>query len=104
MIVSYREAAAFTMRPSLPLLVRVLTRQELKAEAASTVTARPLPGPLRSERVVKPTLIQELLAQKKHMGDKYPSNIRIEPILQRHFLKNVDPEARKEILELMKEK
>ena len=92
------------MRPSLPLLVRVLARSELQAEATSNVITRPLPGPLPTQKIKKPTLIQQLLAEKAKLGDSYPLNIRIEPILERKVLQNVNPEIRKEILGLMREK
>ncbi|KAJ3559883.1 hypothetical protein NM688_g68 [Phlebia brevispora] len=80
----------------------MLTRSELKVENQSRVIPRPLSGPLRSDRK-KPTLVQTLRAQRKREGEKFPSNVRIEPVLQRHVLAKVDPEIRKQFLEMLKE-
>lgn len=92
------------MQPSLPLLVRVLTRQQLKLEAKeSQIIPRPLRGPIRSDKK-RPALIHFLQQEKKRLGDKFPPNIRIEPILQRHVLQDVDRDIRKQILEIVKER
>ena len=89
------------MRPTLPALVRVLNRSEVAA-----ATIKPLPRPLRSDtiRAAKVTLIQELQAEKARLGEEYPSNIRIEPPLDRKVLKDVQPQIRSDFLKLMKEK
>lgn len=92
------------MRPTLPVLVRILTRKELRTEAATRAVSRPLPGPIRTNKLRTPTLIQELQAEQKRLGDAYPSNIRIEPVLERHVLEKVDPKIRKDFVELMREK
>lgn len=89
------------MRPSLPVFVRVLNRSEVAA-----ATIKPLPRPLRSDtiRAAKVTVIQDLQSEKARLGEKYPSNIRIEPPLDRRLLKDVDPSIRKDFLRLMREK
>ena len=90
------------MRPSLPVLVRVLTRSELKLETQAAIVPRPLKGPIRSDKK-RPTLIQTLKAEKEKNGKRYPSNVRIEPVLQRHLLAKVEPEARKQLLSMLRE-
>ena len=90
------------MRPSVPVFVRVLTRSELKLETHAAVVPRPLKGPIRSDKK-QPTLIQTLRAEKEKNGDRYPSNVRIEPVLQRHLLAKVEAEARKQLLSMLKE-
>ena len=92
------------MHPSLPLLERVFSQKELPTAAAAVSTMKPLPEPKRGDQLHKPTLIAELLAEKKRLGDSYPSNIRIEPVFRRRTLKNVQPTIRKELLKMLREK
>lgn len=91
------------MRPTLPRLVRVIPRSQLASENSSAAVIQPLRPPKRSD-IEKPTLIDELLKRKAQMGDKYPSNIRIEPMLPKSTFKGVPAETRDELRELLKER
>lgn len=90
------------MRPSPPAFVRILTRKQLALENKGAALPRTLSAPLRSD-IKNPTLIETLNDIKKQAGEAFPSNVRIEPVLQRRVLAKVEPEVRKQFLEMMKE-
>ncbi|KAI0797836.1 hypothetical protein C8Q75DRAFT_739815 [Abortiporus biennis] len=89
------------MRPTLVRLVRIIPRSQLVGDSASSKPIRPLPGPVRSD-VKKPTLI-ELLQERSKAAD-FPANIRIEPVVPRNAFRDVAPEVRSELKELLKER
>ena len=91
------------MRPSLPRLVRILPRSQLSAELPSSAPPRVMPGPHRHD-THKITLIEMLQQRKKKAGTKFPTNIRIEPVVPKQALKNVSSETRQELKELLKER
>jgi hypothetical protein len=91
------------MRATLPRLIRVVTRSQLKAEYPGSTVVRALPKPVRSDGK-QPTLIDSLLKRKQDMGAAYPPNIRIEPVLTKQTFEGLPVEAREELKELLKER
>jgi len=91
------------MRPSIPRLVRIIPRSQLKAELPSVASARLVPTPHRSDARL-PTLIELMQKRKEQAGDEFPLNIRIEPVLSKKTLRNVAPEIRQELKELLRER
>ena len=91
------------MRATFPRLVRVITRSQLTAENALANVLRPLPVPLGADHV-KSSLIESLLERKASMEDDYPSNIRIEPVVNKATFEGVSAETRQELKELLKER
>ncbi|EKM55639.1 uncharacterized protein PHACADRAFT_256404 [Phanerochaete carnosa HHB-10118-sp] len=90
------------MRATIPRLIRVVPRSKLATEYASASLVRPLPEPAPS--VKQPILIEVLLKRKAEMGAKYPSNIRIEPVLTKKAYEGVPADTREELKELLKER
>ncbi|KIP09256.1 hypothetical protein PHLGIDRAFT_338585 [Phlebiopsis gigantea 11061_1 CR5-6] len=90
------------MRATVPRLVRVVTRSQL-SEIPSRTVVQPLQPQQRSD-IAQPSLIETLLKRKASLGDKYPSNIRIEPVLTRDTFKDVPTGTIKELKELLKER
>ncbi|KAH8108128.1 hypothetical protein BXZ70DRAFT_914299 [Cristinia sonorae] len=89
------------MLPSIPRLVRILPRSQLKTELP--IPARLVPEPHRSD-AKRATLIELLQQRKEQAGTAWPANLRIEPVVPKQALKKVSPETRKELLELMRER
>lgn len=88
------------MRPSLPRLVRVIPRGQLKSEQLRTV---PIPQLVRSD-VKRPTLIELLQKRRAEAGNDYPPNIRIEPALTKKSFSGVKKEHIIELKALLKER
>ena len=91
------------MRATLPRLLRVITRSQLTAENSSANILQSLPAPLGQDHV-KTSLVQSLLERKAGLGDDYPSNIRIEPVLSKATFEGMSGETRQELRELLKER
>ena len=90
------------MRSTIPRLVRVIKRSQLPVEQAASVSVV-RPPPARSD-VRRESLIELLLKRKEKMGDQYPPNIRIEPVLTKQAFENVPAETREELKELLRER
>ena len=88
------------MRPSLPRLVRVLPRSQLRPEELRTL---PIAQPIRSD-VKRPSLIELLQKRKAEAGSDYPSNIRIEPALTKKTFTGMKKEHIVDLKALLKER
>jgi len=88
------------MFASLPrLAARVIPRSELVNQKLSKL----FPEPTRVTET-KVTTIDLLLKQKSEVGAAYPSNIRMEPQLEKRKLASISPEIRQELKEYLKER
>jgi len=88
------------MFSSLPrMAARVIPRSEL----ANSTVGKLFPEPLPAVKT-KVTTYDLLLKKKAEAGANYPSNIRIEPPLQKTKLASLTPEIREELKEYLKER
>ncbi|KAJ3481556.1 hypothetical protein NLI96_g7584 [Meripilus lineatus] len=92
------------MRPTIPRLLRIIPRSQLKTESPSTKPIRPLPPPPTRSDVKRPTLIQVLQQRQKEAGDNFPPNLRIEAELTKRSFKGVPAEIREELKEVVRER
>ncbi|TCD65414.1 hypothetical protein EIP91_002713 [Steccherinum ochraceum] len=91
------------MRSTLPRFVRIIPRSQLKTEVPSGTVPRIVPQPHRSD-TKPPSLIELMQKRKEEAGTSFPANIRIEPVLSKKVLRNVSPEIRDELRELLRER
>ncbi|KZT74194.1 hypothetical protein DAEQUDRAFT_293719 [Daedalea quercina L-15889] len=89
------------MRPSIPRLVRVISKSDLVQQGIPL--KRTKPEPLRSD-IKQPTLIEVLMKRKADAGENYPTNIRIEPELKMAHYRRVPKEIGMELKEMAREK
>jgi len=88
------------MRPSPSLLVQVVRRTALKVETQKILPAlKP-----QTRELARPSLIDMLQKQKKEAGSKWPSNLRIEPVIKKEMLKDVQKEIRPRLKKLLQER
>jgi len=80
-------------------VARVIPRSEL----VNQNLAKLFPEPQRATQT-RVTTLDLLLKQKVEAGSGYPSNIRIEPPLEKHKLAKVPADIRKELKACLKER
>lgn len=84
------------MYPTLARLVRVLPRSQVDP------ALRPVPVPVRSD-VPKQSLIEILQKRKEEAGEAYPANIRIESLEAKTALRGLPRDARRKLVEMLRE-
>ncbi|KAF9456134.1 hypothetical protein BDZ94DRAFT_1230086 [Collybia nuda] len=88
------------MRSSLVHLVQIIPRRTLQL-VQKKIHLPPTP---QSHDLKKPTLIEALMQQQASVGTSWPSNIRIEPVVNREAFKNVQSDVRTRMKKLLKER
>lgn len=88
------------MRPSVARLVQIIPRKVIQVEERKIF----LPPAPQTQDLKKPTLIDTLLQQRTKVGNHWPSNIRIEPIVKKDSLKHVQSDVRVRLKKLLKER
>jgi len=78
------------MRPSLPLLVRLLPRSAIALPEHGHPPR--IYEELSKESRKQPSLLEILLKEKEAAGPNYPPNIRIEPVVSKKTFAGVKPE------------
>jgi hypothetical protein len=89
------------MRATLPLLVRIVPRSSITPSNGRKVEIIPEPAPQQPEK--KDTLISALMKQREAMGDSWPPNLRIEPVVTKKTFERVHADYRTELKALLKE-
>ncbi|EPQ50966.1 hypothetical protein GLOTRDRAFT_49432 [Gloeophyllum trabeum ATCC 11539] len=96
------------MHPSARRLVRIIPRSRLPTVDPNTpwkskVEIIPsLPPTTKAED--KPTLMDALQRRKEQAGARYPSNIRLEPLVNKRVFKPVAKEHRAVVKDMLKER
>jgi len=90
------------MRPSLSRLVRIIPRSAL----GPTEGQRPhiIPEPVPQNKENKVSIIQILMEQQETMGSKWPTNLRLEPVVTKETFARVKADYRKDMKRMLTEK
>ncbi|KAJ7702374.1 hypothetical protein B0H17DRAFT_1044091 [Mycena rosella] len=77
---------------------RIVPREKL----ARRTSILPAPVP-RNHEIKPPTLIETLMARKLALGDKWPPNLRIEPVISRETWAPVQKGLRSKLKKMLRE-
>ncbi|KII88938.1 hypothetical protein PLICRDRAFT_590673 [Plicaturopsis crispa FD-325 SS-3] len=88
------------MHATIPRLVRIVPRSVAKA-ANAHITPHPAIKN-RSGSELPPTVHEVLMRQRAEMGEAWPANVRIEPILTKKTFARVRPELRSDLKSIAK--
>ncbi|KZT27445.1 hypothetical protein NEOLEDRAFT_1060926 [Neolentinus lepideus HHB14362 ss-1] len=89
------------MYPSSPRLVRVIRRTKIPNKTRVGIIPPLLPTTRAENRV---TLMDALKQRKEELGAHYPSNIRLEPMLDKRVFKPVAKEHRTALKDMLRER